>query len=233
MSLNHAYVGYPTDINIGNGKTSSAVGAALTLWSELPERTIFSNIKLMGVPYEEFRPDNIYEVLETRDAIVIFDEIHAIVHKNDHVSPGCTNHGFKGLCYHLQEFFRQVRKRDIDTFTTSQTFDDIYFQVRQVMNVRIYCELEHLEGKHWKKCLPMNYLKHKCPDWHYHRVKQLVRPSNTPWAYEYFYPEPFYNNYDSFEIVKGWIPDEEDVEDTIRQPCKEPIKKSTLNMKGW
>lgn len=203
------YIGYPTDINIGNGKTSSAVGEALTLWSELPERQIFSNIKLMGVPYKEFTPENIFEVLDTQDAIVIFDEIHAIVHKNDRVSPTCEKHGYPGLCYRLAEFYRQVRKRDIDTFVTAQTLEDCYFQARQVMNVRIYCELEHLENNKWKKCLPMDYARHKCPDWHYHRVKQLIRPSNTPWAYNYFYPGPFYQNFDSFEIVSGWLAKEE------------------------
>ncbi len=210
MSLNHVYIGYPSDINIGNGKTSSAVGDALTLWSEEPTRRIFSNIKIKGVPFEPFAPENIHLVLEVQDAIVIFDEMHAIVHKNDRVSPTCMNHGYKGLCYHLAEFFRQVRKRDIDTFSTCQTFEDVYFQARQVMNVRVYCELEHLEGNRWRKCLPMNYTRHRCPEWHQHRVKQLVRPSNTPWAYKYFNPETFYENYDSYEIVQGWLMNEDE-----------------------
>lgn len=160
---------------------------------------------MIGVPYIPFTPENIYEVLDTQNAIVIFDEIHAIVHKNDKVSPACKNHEYRGLCYHLAEFFRQVRKRDIDTFVTAQTLEDVYFQARQVMNVRIYCELEHYENDRWIKCLPMEYSHHKCPSWHFHRVKQLRRPSNTPWAYNFFYPEKFYNNYDSYEIVKGWL----------------------------
>lgn len=209
MSLNRVYVGYPSDINIGNGKTSSAVGDALTAASEDPERRIFSNIKLKNISWrnwEKFTPDNIYEVLETQDAIVLFDEMHSIVHKGcGKVSSSCKQHAYPGLCYHISEFLRQVRKRDIDTYSTSQTIDDVFFQARQVMNVRIYCELEHIENGRWKKCLPMNYARQKCPAWHYHRVKQLIRPSNTPWAYNYFYPEPFYKNYDSYEIVGGWL----------------------------
>ncbi len=210
MSLNYLYVGYPGDINIGCGKTVSAVGDMLKAWSDNPDRTIFSNIKLSDVPYVQFYPDDIQDVLESPNALVLLDELHTIIHKNDRVSPKCQKHSIPGLCYKISEFLRQVRKNNIDTFTTCQVESDVYFQARQVMNVRIYCEIEHLEGRKWTKCLPMEYPEKKCPEYHYHRIKQLIRPSPTPWAYKYFLPEPFYGNYNSYEVVKGWIAEDND-----------------------
>lgn len=210
MSLNHVYVGYPQDLNIRNGKTSSAVTECLSLWAEEPDRPIFSNIKLKGVPYTKFTPENLKKFFNEdsqelfRDGLVIFDELSAIVHKGDKVSPSCKNHPVPGLCYLLTQFFRQVGKLGIDTFITGQVLEDVFFQARQLMNIRIYCELEHLEGDRWKKCLPQYESHHRCPDWHVHRVKQLRRPSRTPWAYDYCYIEKFIKNYDSYEIVKGW-----------------------------
>lgn len=210
MSLNRIYVGYPLDINIGNGKTSSAVGAIIDLWAESllneKEKTIFSNIKLIDIEYQEITPKNLMNVLDTKDAIVLFDELHAIVHKNHKIHEGCTKHSVKGLCYYLSEFFRQVRKRDIDTYTTCQTLSDAPFQYRQLMNVQVYCELGYVNDGVWKKCRPLDYPGQKCPEWHKHIIKQYITPNSQPWKKYYFNPEPIYHNYDSFEIVKGWIP---------------------------
>jgi hypothetical protein len=208
MALNRIFVGYPFDLNIGNGKTSSAVGAVLNLWANDPERTIFSNIKLFDIDYQLFTPENIPEVLETKNAIVILDELHAIVHKNHRISESCGKHSIKGLCYHLSEFFRQVRKRRIDTYTTCQTLEDCQFQYRQLMNTQTYCQLGHKENGRWVKCEPMKYPQQECPSWHQHWVKQKTYPSAKPWQSHYFNIQPYYNYYDSFEIVKSWIPSE-------------------------
>ena len=229
MSLNRVYVGYPMDLNIGCGKTVSAVGAIMQLWAESvlanSEKTIFSNIKLMNVDYQLFTPKNIYEVLETKNALVLLDELHSIIHKNHRISESCGKHSIKGLCYHLSEFFRQVRKRDIETYTTCQTLSDVFYQGRLLMNVQIYCELGHLEGNRWKKCTPLKYPQQKCPEWHRHRIRHYITPNDKPWQSFYFNPEPYYNNYDSYEIVKGWVQMEVD----------DPIKKTTGTdiIKGW
>jgi hypothetical protein len=95
--MNYIYVGRPADYNIGNGKTSSAVGAILSAWSYNPDKTIFSNIELKNVPYKQFTPYNLEEVLETEDALVLLDELHAIVHKKHIVHERCTAHCIQGL----------------------------------------------------------------------------------------------------------------------------------------
>jgi hypothetical protein len=210
MSLNHVFVGIEGDLNIRNGKTSSAITEALTLWAQEPDRPIFSNIELIGVPYTKFSPENLKEFFSDnnehfRNAIVILDELSAIVHKNDKISPTCKKHPVIGLCYLLTQFFRQVGKLGIDTFVTGQVINDIFAQARQLMNITVYCELEHQEGNRWIKCLPHYEQHHRCPDWHYHRVKQQRRPSRTPWSFDYCYIEPFVKNYNSYELVRGWM----------------------------
>lgn len=204
MAYNRIYVGLSFDLNIGNGKTSSVVDAVLQMWADNPDRTIFSNIKLFDIDYQLFTPKNIYEVLETKNAIVILDELHAIVHKNHRISEGCGKHTVKGLCYHLSEFFRQVRKRHIDTYTTCQTFEDVQFQYRQLMNLTTYCTLGHIENGRWVKCEPLKYPQQECPDWHEHVVKQKIRPTDKPWKSHYVNIEKIYPYYDSYEIVSGW-----------------------------
>jgi hypothetical protein len=210
VSLNRIYYGRPLDLNIGNGKTASAVGAMVDLWSESvidgDEKTIFSNITLKGVPYQLLTPENLYDALDTKNAIVLFDELHAIVHINHKIHDGCTKHEYKGLCYHLSEFFRQVRKRGIDTYTTCQRLYDAPAQYRDLMNVQIECQLFHWEGNMRKKCTPLKYPRQKCPEWHQHIIRQYVSPSDTPWKFEWFDPEPIYHIYDTSELVRGWIP---------------------------
>ena len=203
--MNYIYIGKPSDYNIGNGKTSSAVGNIAAAFATNPDRTIFSNIELMELPYEKFNPNNISDVLETENALVFLDELHAIVHKNHKIHEGCGKHSVKGLCYLLSEFFRQVRKRKIDTHTTCQTFADCAFQYRQLMNVQIVCEKFHLEGKKLVKCKPNYTTGEECPEWHKHIIKQQRYPSEQYEPAVYFNPEKVYSLYNSFEIVSGWV----------------------------
>lgn len=201
--MNIIYVGKGSDDNIGNGKTASAVGETIEEYAIEPDRTIFSNIKLIDIDYVQFSPDNIEEVLETDRALVILDEIHAITHKNHRISESCTKHGEnKGLCYRLSEFFRQVRKRDITTRSTAQNFWDCHIQYRQLMQRQILCEKYYICDNRLCKCN-----SDKCPDWHEHVIKhtmfrggvyQVGEPMN-------FDPTPFYPFYDSYEIVDGWV----------------------------
>jgi hypothetical protein len=212
LSLNHLYIGKPIDINIGNGKTTSAVVDCISMWLEDPTRPIFSNIELFGIPYTKLTPDNLKEFFNPKsnkkfqNALIIIDEISAIVPKNDRVLPTCKNHPVIGLCYLLAIFFRQVRKLDVDTFVTGQVLDDVFYQGRQLMNIRIYCELEHLEGTKWRKCMPQLEKHHRCPETHIHRVKQERYPSPIPWnPYTYCYPEKYYGCFNSKGLVEGWI----------------------------
>jgi len=102
-------------------------------------------------------------VLETDDALVILDELHAIIHKNHKIGELCKKHELIGLCYRLSEFYRQVRKRNINTRQTCQTFQDAHYQFRTLMQQQILCEKYHLEGTKLKKC---DSLDGKCPDDH-------------------------------------------------------------------
>lgn len=199
--VNEIYIGRPSDINVGNGKTVSAVAATIDDWLEHEEKTIFSNIKLKGVPYKPFNPDSIEEVLETDDALVILDELHAIIHKNHKIGEGCGKHSIRGLCYRLSEFYRQVRKRNINSRASCQTFQDAHYQFRTLMQQQILCEKFHLEGNRLKKCD-----SDKCPNDHRHYIKQkLYRNFNFAKELPLFDPEPYYEYYNSYEIVDGWV----------------------------
>lgn len=200
--MNVIYMGKSSDDNVGNGKTCSAVGRIIEEWLENENRVIFSNIKLKEVPYIQFTPDNIGEVLETDNALVLLDELHAIVHKNHKIGEGCTKHGeYRGLCYRISEFYRQIRKRQSDSFSTCQTFADAHFQFRTLMQQQILCEKYHLLNNKLYKCEG-----DKCPEDHRHYIKQtLFKNFNFVKELPLFDPEPFYGYYDSFEIVDGWV----------------------------
>jgi hypothetical protein len=199
--MNYLYIGKPSDDNVGNGKTVSLVGAVIDLWLEDEDKTIFSNIKLKDIPYTRFTPDNIEEVLGTSDALVILDEIHAIVHKNHKISEHCPKHSIDGLCYRLGQFFRQIRKKGSDSFSSSQTFADTAFQYRTLMQRQIVCEKYNLQGLRLLKCE-----RDRCPDNHEHYIKQLLfKNYNFVKELPLFDPTPYYNYYDSFEIVDGWV----------------------------
>lgn len=199
--MNTIYMGKPSDLNVGNGKSVSVIGAVIDKWLEDESKTIYSNIKINEVPFIPFCPDNIKDVLETDSALVVLDELHAIIHKNHKISEGCTKHGVKGLCYRLSEFFRQVRKRGIDTYSTCQTFQDAHYQFRTLMQQQVLCEKYRLEGNRLIKCNT-----DKCPDDHRHYIKQrLYRNFNFVKELPLFDPEPYYGYYNSFEIVDGWV----------------------------
>jgi len=195
-SMNYIFFGRSCDLNIGNGKTVSAIRLLMHEHLILG-KTVFSNIKLNGIEYTPFTPDNIGEILETENAFVLFDEIHAIIPKNDRILPGCKKHIKLGLCYDMVQMFRQVRKNDITTASTAQTFGDCVYQLRVVMQQMIICEKFHIEKGVFRKCET-----DKCPESHgNHFIKQTNYRNGE---ILYFEPEMFYKFYDSNEIVKGW-----------------------------
>lgn len=200
--MNLIYVGRPTDDNIGNGKTVSAVTDTVNDWVEDEDKTIYSNIKILEIPYTKFTPDNIDEVLETEDALVIFDEIHAIVHKNHKILETCKKHGeVTGLCYRISEFFRQVRKKRITTRSTAQIFTDMPAQYRSLMQRQILCEKFYLENNKLSKCS-----SDICPEYHEHYIKQkLFKNLMFVKDLSVLDPSPYYQYYNSSEIVKGWV----------------------------
>lgn len=196
--MNIAYVGLPTDMNIGNGKTVSAVQKLIESWL-FEGKQIFSNIKLIGVEYTEFIPETIFDVLETKHTAVLFDEIAAICHKNHRISATCKQHGeYIGLCYLMSQFFRQVRKNDITSCCTAQTFADIHFQIRTLMQQTIVCEKFHLEKNRVIKCTT-----DKCPEWH--GTHYIGKTDSRTGETIYQNPEKYYSHYNSNEIIKGWV----------------------------
>jgi hypothetical protein len=201
--MNFIYMGRNSDLNIGNGKTVSCVGKILKEWSMNPDRQIYSNIELSNeVNWTELTPENLNDVLEIEDAMILLDELHAIVHKNHRIGEGCKKHGEHiGLCYKLAQFFRQVRKRHIDTYSTVQTFLDAPFQYRTLMQRQIVCEKLHLTEDHLKKCDEDN-----CPKEHRHFIRQnLFQNYHFVKEIGLFDPEPYYDLYNSYEVVKGWV----------------------------
>lgn len=200
--MNLIYLGKPRSLNIGNGKTVSAIGNAINTYLDDDRRTIFSNICLKEVEYTPFTPDTLGSVLKTSNAIVILDELHAIVHKNHKVNAACKKHGDHiGLCYRLAEFFRQTRKRNILTISTCQTYMDAQKQLRDLMQEQIECSKHNLYNSRLYKCDSDN-----CPEEHRHFIKQdLYRGDYYIKELPIFDPEPYYGCYDSFEIVEGWV----------------------------
>ena len=202
--MNFIYYGRQCDLNVGNGKTVSAVGQIINSYIQSDEsRPIFSNIKLNHIEYTPLLPTTLDEALEVDNALVLLDEIHAIVHKNHRITERCKRHDTEGLCYLLSEFLRQVRKRHIDTHSTAQDKWDVHYQYRVVMQTGIVCEKFHItEEGNLKRCTPEKYTNHECPTSHEHWIKQTNDRTGTK---TYFDPEPYYGFYNSFEIVKGWV----------------------------
>jgi len=199
--MNYLYIGKPSDDNVGNGKTCSIIGEVIDQWVADESKTIFSNIILKDVPYTKFTPDNIEEVLSTDNALVVLDEIHAIVHKNHRITEHCQKHSVDGLCYRLGEFFRQIRKRSSDSYASSQTFADTAYQYRTLMQRQVVCEKYHLRDNMLRKCE-----SDKCPADHEHYIKQtLFKNYNFVKELPLFDPSTYYNYYDSYEIVDGWV----------------------------
>ena len=193
--MNYLFFGKSSDLNIGNGKTVSAVNLVFKEHI-LYNKSIWSNIKLFGIPYKELRPDNIDEVLEDEDCIVLIDELYAIIDINHKVSPSCKKHEYPGACYEIAKLYRQVRKRNITTAATCQSYSDCIYRLKVVMQNNILCSKYDISTGRYKKCQMDN-----CQDSHIHRIKQEnIRTGIT----EYMDPSVIYGMYDSSEIVKGW-----------------------------
>lgn len=194
--MNYLYFGRSCDLNIGNGKTVSAVGKLFSEIAFAEKENIWSNIKLNKIEYNELTPDSIKEIFECDNAVVLLDELHAIIDINHKVSPTCKKHSMVGTCFELSELFRQVRKRNITTLSTVQSFSDCVYRLKVVMQEMIICEKYDISQGIYKKCHADN-----CPDWHIHRIKQTNHRNGE---IRYFNPVEFYSLYDSSEIVQGW-----------------------------
>lgn len=182
-------------MNIGNGKTVSAI-AKLEYEYAIGGKTVFSNIKLIGIEYTELTPYNLLDVIETDNAVVLFDELHAILDIHHRISPGCKHHIKTGTCFDISELFRQVRKKNITTLSTVQSFSDCVYRLKVVMQETIICEKYDISSGTYKKCY-----SDVCPKSHIHMIKQTNYRSGE---YCYINPKPFYTSYDSSEIVHGW-----------------------------
>jgi hypothetical protein len=193
--MNYLYFGRSADLNIGNGKTVSAIGRLINEHL-LNDKAIYSNIKLIGVPYTELTPYNINEVIETDNAIVLFDELHAIIDIHHKVSPRCKHHAIEGACYEISELFRQVRKKNITTLSTVQSYSDCVYRLKVVMQENIICEKYNIASGRFKKCDADN-----CPPEHIHKIMQT---NYRTWEKTVFDPVLYYECYDSSEIVQGW-----------------------------
>lgn len=198
--MNYLFCGLPSDINVGNGKSLSAI-ELLCKEHYGDGKQIFSNIKLYGLKYTSLTPDNLNEVLECENVVVLFDEVYTVLHNSHKPSPSCKKHAQIGLCFDLLRFFRQIRKIDGTTVSTSQLFGDSQYQLRMLMQEVYFCEKYHWVGKSLVKC---KMDKNKCPDWHEHVIKKTN--SRTGEETYIWHPEYYYGLYNTNEIVDSrWI----------------------------
>jgi len=195
--VNYLFCGRPTK-NKGNGKTLSAVRFLLKQHIE-EEKEIFSNIKLNNVEYTQLKPNNLSKVFSKKNVVVLLDEIHSIVHRNHSVHEACEKHGKNniGLCYHLAEFCSQVRKIDGTLILTSQTYSGVHRQYRELLDHIILCEKYDAVDGNLIKCS----LENKCDKVHYIR-NDYYGLIDAP---EYFLATPYYEMYNSYEVVSGWV----------------------------
>jgi len=196
--LNYLFCGRSADLNIGNGKTVSAV-IKLLYEHIVNEREIWSNIKIKGFPYTLLTPENISEVLNVERAVVFLDELHAILDINHKITPSCKKHTKIGCCFDISELYRQIRKRDSITLATVQSYSDCIYRLKVVMQETIICEKYDISQGVYRKCIPVE--TGKCPDWHVHQIKQTNLRTGY---YQYVDPEPYYGVYDTKEVIEGW-----------------------------
>ncbi len=195
--MNYLFCGRPTK-NKGNGKTLSAVRFLLKEHIE-EGKEIYSNIKLNNVEYTQLKPNNLFKVFSEKNVVVLLDEIHSIVHRNHSIHELCERHGKEniGLCYRLSEFCSQIRKIDGTLILTSQTYSGVARQYRELIDTIILCEKYDAVGGDLQRCT----LENKCAAVHYIR-NDYYGLNDAP---EYFLASPFYEMYNSYEIVSGWV----------------------------
>ena len=195
--MNTLFCGRPMK-NKGNGKTLSAVRYLLKEHIN-NGRKIYSNIKLNNVDYIQLKPNNLFKVFKEKNVVVLLDEIHSIVHRNHKVHEDCDKHGINniGLCYRLSEFLSMVRKIDGEAIITSQTYTGVHKQYRELLDNIILCEKYDAVDGNLIKCAMDN----KCDNVHYIR-NEYYGLCDPP---EYFLATPYYEMYNSFEIVEGWV----------------------------
>ncbi len=195
--MNYLFCGRPTK-NKGNGKTLSAIRFLLKEHLN-GGRKIYSNIKLNNVEYVQLKPDNLFKIFKEQNIVVFLDEIHSIVHRNHSIHELCDKHGKDniGLCYRLSEFCSQIRKIDGTLILTSQTYSGVARQYRELIDNIILCEKYDVFNGNLIKCS----LENKCDAIHYIR-NDYYGLSDPP---EYFLASPYYEMYDSYEVVDGWV----------------------------
>lgn len=195
--MNYLFCGRPTK-NKGNGKTLSAV--RFLLKEHLNEdKKVFSNIKLKNIDYIQLNPRNLFNIFSEKNVVVLLDEIHSVVHRNHKVKEDCDKHGMDniGLCYKLSEFCSMIRKIDGTLILTSQTYSGVHKQYRELLDHIIICEKYDVIDGSLIKCS----LHNRCNAEHYIR-NDYYGIDDPP---EYFEALPFYDMYNSYDIVGGWV----------------------------
>lgn len=195
--MNYLFCGLPTK-NKGNGKTLSAI--RFLLREHLDEgKEIYSNIRLNGVDYTPLKPDNLFTIFSKRNVVVLLDEIHSIVHRNHSVREDCERHGEDniGLCYRLSEFCSMIRKIDGTLILTSQTYSGVHKQYRELLDHIILCEKYDAVDGTLIRCSMNNH----CEATHYIKNEYYGLCGEI----EYFKAVPYYELYNSFEVVQGWV----------------------------
>jgi len=195
--MNHMYCGLEGEpLNIGNGKTSSAVYDILCDIASHPEKKLYSNIVFAGIEYTKLTPQNLTTILEMENVIVLLDEVGAIMHNSHKISPACKKHEHEGLCYDIVQFSRQLRKRKIEAYYTAQSLYDTQAQLRKMMNRVVYCQKYGIVNGMLKKCT-----QDTCVPDHIHYIRQLDRMTMKE---SYIDISKVYQYYDSSEIVSGY-----------------------------
>lgn len=166
----------------GSGKT--LLMTAIAYDAHQKGFNIFANYTLYGIPYTKVKGKQIEEKADMiKDGILLVDEMREAA---DSYSP------FKATPKQVATFAAQSRKRRITIFYSAQDLMQVAVRVRRLTDLVIEMNAEDEEG------------------YHQYRVLTKDIPNELIKDYTYFFGKPFFEMYDTNEIVTE---DEEDEKD--------------------
>lgn len=129
----HVYVG-----RFGSGKTATMVHDAYSLAKQYPQLTIVSNLQLMNFPeHTQILPlRTMQDIINAPDnTLVLIDEIGTIFNSRDFASSKISVPKilFQHVC--------QVRKRHLEVFSTSQRWNFVDKQLRDIVSTVRVCNV--------------------------------------------------------------------------------------------
>ena len=139
--------------------------------------TIFSNYKLIGIPYQHIEFNDIVDFPEyLHDGIILLDEVHI----------GTDAYAFfTSRVKKITEFATQTRKLRLLMFYSTQVFTQPAKRLRDLTNYIIYCEPDEIKN------------------WFILNIYDRSKVSEDGYVKSIKYnAKPYYSMYDTNEIIK-------------------------------